>query len=1095
MPLERYLTDLLERRNRVKDESGNYDVLLTLLNEVGNTLKPKIKITGELKDKGADHPDMGLFAEKSKDDKPTHGVIEVKKTSIPIDNTLASDQIVKKYLPFYKVVIVTNYYQFALVTEDSYGKVHIEERYTLADSEAEFWELVQSPHLLSQQHEVPLQEYLSRAMQRTAPISKPEDVAKLLASYAREAKARLEFTHDSDSLTQIRKDLQNALDTTFEGKKGEQFFLSTLVQTMFYGMFSSWVLWHERIDDTQTTFNWLEERDTSNIPVISELFFHLSNRRTLESLGIKDILTWTTDSLNRVNREQFFKAWDADNAIQYFYEPFLKSFDPDLRKQLGVWYTPPEIVRYMVEKVEQTLQAEWGVGLADDDVYILDPCCGTGAYVVEVLKLIYKQSLANGEGDNAGRIARKAIQKRLFGFEILPSPFVVAHLQIALLLSRWNAPIAPQDRAQVYLTNALTDWESNIHNPRDEYLFAELKAEVTASQAVKRGRKIMVVLGNPPYNAFAGTSPKEEMDLVQRYKKGLREEWGINKYNLDDLYIRFFRIAERAISELNQDQRGIVCYISNGSWVEDPSFVVLRQNLLNSFHEFWLENMHGDRMISEVAPDGKSSQSVFSMKGVSSGIEQGTAISLWVRREKMPIDAIGKVWFRDDLNASNATQRRADLLASLVDPNAKTHYLEALPKRENRFSFRPRAVNSAYQESMVSLTNLCSERFSGLAEDRKKSLFGIDKNALERRMKAYFDRNTSWDDLSKLVKGLTDDVSRFDAKDTRKKVLEKESYDESRVQRYLTRPFDIQWCYYSSIRPLWREPRPDYWKRYEIGRESIITRFKPESENEGFPIFFSSQLADYHAMPRNSSIIPFYLRKTNKATEQTTFLGDEIEANLSLVAREYLANFGITDVDTNPEHASLIWLHALAIGYASDYLSDNQSNLQLDYPRIPLPKDKDLLFASAQLGRKVADLLDMDKKVNGVTHGTLTNEVVTIAVPTAVKDSVLLSGWGRPNRNGVGATVGKLVLHDKSYDVYLNKTDDAHWKNIPHAVWNYRIGGYPVLNKWLSYRDNRFLGRALNTDDIREFMHIVRRISALLALTDQLNANYQAMKI
>ena len=577
--LERYISGLVERRNRVKDETGNYDILLALLNEVGSALKPKVRVTGELKNKGADNPDMGMFVEKSKDDKPTNGVIEVKKTSIPINITLASDQVIKKYLPFYKVVLVTNYYQFALMTENEHGNAQIEERYVLAESESQFWELAQQPRKLAELHEEPLKEYLSRAMQRTTPINRPQDVAKLLASYAREAKANLERTEDKNSLEQIRKDLQNALDTTFEGKKGEQFFLSTLIQTMFYGMFSSWVLWHERISDTSAKFNWLEERDTANIPVISELFFHLSNRRTLESLGIKEILEWTTESLNRVNREQFFKNWDTNNAIQYFYEPFLKEFDPDLRKELGVWYTPHEIVAYMVERVDQALQAEWGIGLADDDVYVLDPCCGTGAYLIEVLKHIYKKAVANGEGDNAGRIARKAMQTRIFGFEILPSPFVVAHLQIALLFSQWKAPIEDSDRARVYLTNALTDWEKS-KQPEDNYLFPELRAEVTASQSVKRGRKIMVVLGNPPYNAFAGTTTKEEGDLVQLYKQGLRDEWGIEKYNLDDLYIRFFRIAERTISEMNEDKRGIVCYISNSSWIEDPSFVVLRQHLL-----------------------------------------------------------------------------------------------------------------------------------------------------------------------------------------------------------------------------------------------------------------------------------------------------------------------------------------------------------------------------------------------------------------------------------------------------------------------------------------------------------------------------------
>ena len=751
----------------------------------------------------------------------------------------------------------------------------------------------------------------------------------------------------------------------------------------------------------------------------------------------------------------------------------------------------------MVARVEQTLQAEWGLSLADDEVYILDPCCGTGAYRSEVLKLIHQKAEVNGEGGNAGKIARKAIQTRIFGFEILPSPFVVAHLQIALLLSRWNAPMSDSQRAKIYLTNALTDWEKK--EVPTQLSLPSLKQEVEASQSVKREQRIMVVLGNPPYNAFAGTTTDEEGDLVDVYKVGLAEDWNIKKYNLDDLYIRFFRIAERAITEVNEAKRGIVSYISNASWVKEPSFVVLRQNLLQSFDEFWIENMHGDRKASEVAPDGKSSQSVFAVRGISSGIEQGTAISLWLKREDTRSDTPATVYFRDNLDASNATNRRKQLLDSLEDTEVKQHYCQALPAPDNRLSFRPMQVSAAYQ-SWHLLSALAQKSSNGLMEKRGNALISIDRETLEKRMQTYFDTLVTWEELSALKTGLTKDAAGYKAQNVRAKTLAKKlKYEPENVIAYLFRPFDKRYAYYSQISTLWNRPRPDLWTQYQQDNEFLMSRFKPNHADEGTAFCYTKHLADDHALPTDASCFPFYIYQTAdkkvQSHTQHSFLTTEFKANLSDTARLYLANLGINDVDSNREAAALIWLHALAIGYSTDYVSENKDGLASDYPRIPLPQDKDLLCASAALGRKVADLLDMDKKVDGVTNGTIDKDLAQIAVPTQINDNIPLSGWGRPNRNGVGTMEGKLVKTNSAYDVYLNKKDNARWQNIPLAVWNYRIGGYPVLSKWLSYRDERFLERGLkNPDETREFMHIARRIASLLALEPTLNANYEAVK-
>ena len=199
---------------------------------------------------------------------------------------------------------------------------------------------------------------------------------------------------------------------------------------------------------------------------------------------------------------------------------------------------------------------------------------------------------------------------------------MVAHWQVGNLLTNLGAALDPDkgERPSIYLTNALTGWEPPTGPKATLPLFPELEEERDAAEHVKRDVPILVVLGNPPYNAFAGTSPEEEQGLVEPYKNGLIASWGIKKFNLDDLYIRFFRVAERRIA---QTGRGVVCLSPTIPMSASRRYVVMRRNLLHSFDKFWIENMHGDRNRSEYAPDGRTSETIFAIRGFSSGIRQG----------------------------------------------------------------------------------------------------------------------------------------------------------------------------------------------------------------------------------------------------------------------------------------------------------------------------------------------------------------------------------------------------------------------------------------------------------------------------------------
>jgi len=641
-PLETYLQEVHETHStgaNVKELSF-YPALKDLFDAAGKELKPKIQCVMAMRNQGAGMPDGGLFTKSQVrkgnensilEQTPERGVIEVKSPRDDAQEIAQSEQVIG-YAQRYGLVLVTNLREFVLVKHGAENQVKVLEEYSLAGDEASFWKMTHHPRAAAQEHGARLMEFLKRALLYQAELTDPKDLAWFLASYARDAHALVDAAGDLPALGALRQSMQQALNMEFSDAKGEHFFRSTLVQTLFYGVFSAWVLWYHENPTSRESFDWRLSAYKLKVPVIQSLFHQLSDPRQLQTLGLTKYLELTGAALNRVNRAAFFSKFDQGQAVQYFYEPFLEAYDPELRKELGVWYTPHEIVAYMVERVDRALRSELNLqdGLADPNVYVLDPCCGTGAYPLEVLKRIAKTLKEKGESALLGYELKQAATRRVFGFELLPAPYVISHLQIGLLLQQNDSSLDEGERASVYLTNSLTGWEPP-KEPKQLVYLRELEEERDAADHVKRETPILVILGNPPYNAFAGVAEtEEEKALVQTYKTGLREVWGIKKYNLDELYVRFMRLAEKNIVE--HSGRGIVCYISSFSYLSDPSFVVMREHLLNGFDKFWFDCLNGDsRETGKTTPEGLPDPSVFSTESNKEGIRVGTAIGLMVR--------------------------------------------------------------------------------------------------------------------------------------------------------------------------------------------------------------------------------------------------------------------------------------------------------------------------------------------------------------------------------------------------------------------------------------------------------------------------------
>lgn len=896
--LETYIRSLHSRHGRTVPETGQYGELETLLNTAGAELRPKVIAYTHPRRSEAGIPDLGLYDENQPSEtKPAHGVIEVKPTSGDL-MTIANSQQVTDYLVAYGQVLVTNLYQFVLVTRKD-SRPQIEERYDLARDEATFWAL--NPRTLANDHDAALREYLKRVMRRNAPLASPQDVAWMLASYARQAKARLEVdAQDMQALSAIRGQLEAALGVRFQGEAAEEFFRSTLVQTLFYGVFSAWVLWHERGAAPGARFDlWRNTRHLS-VPVVEELFEQFSASTLLPS-SVEQIMEWTADALNRVDRPAFFERFNTGEAVQYFYEPFLEAFDPELRRQLGVWYTPPEVVEYMVAKVDAALKIELDIpdGLADPRVCVLDPCCGTGAYLVAVLRRIYA-TLAARDGDVlAGQAVQAAMRERVFGFEILPAPFVVAHLQIGILLNALHAPLSAGQRAGVYLTNALTGWEPP-KEPKTRIMFPELEREREAADEVKRERDIIVILGNPPYSGFAGVAIAEERDLTDAYRTtvnpALPKPQG---QGLNDLYVRFYRMAERRIAE--QSGRGIVCFISNYSWLDGLSHTGMRERYLDAFDLITVDNLNGDKYkTGKTTPEGKPDPSIFSTEFSREGIQVGTAIVTLIRKQEHTDTR--HIGFRHLWGVGKRAQLRAE-----ADSGRSVQYAPVTPTLEIGLPFAPHTVGADYLR-WPTIRDIFMALFPGVKTSHDDIVVHIDRQRLIEQVLQYLATNSGFP-----------------------------AFSEDKIVRFAYRPFDIRWLYWDQV--LLDRPRPEYFPHIKPGNLWLLSQ--QHVRRTPTPPQSVTRLGSLHLEERGASYFPVYLYPL--PTEQAGLFDEpappERRPNLSDSARAYLDGIGIS----GDAGAETLFFHMLAMLHAPAYRVENAGALRQDWPRVPLPTSAERL--------------------------------------------------------------------------------------------------------------------------------------------------------
>jgi hypothetical protein len=989
-----------------------------------------------------------------------------------------------------------------------------------------------------------LLDLLEDAVTRFAAIRTPQMLARVLAHQARRAKAALP-RELGVTLKGLREDFGKSLGIRFEGDDGEEFFRSSLVQTVFYSMFAGWALKRSHNDKSPLRWRDLADREKLRIPVLAGLFYDIKHPERLEALRLEPWLERAEATLARVDSESFFArlasprldvSFDpvrhAANAILYFYEPFLESFDPELRKRLGVWYTPPDIVRYQVRQVDHLLRTELGcrLGLADPEVVILDPACGTGAYLVEVLLCINERLQEEGSGGERGRQLLDAICTRVIGFEILTAPFVIAHLQLLLVLASLGVEPKSGKRLTVFLTNALTGWDGSEQLKLN---FPDLVKEHEAARQVKKTARIIVVIGNPPYNRFAGAPIDEEKSLAAHYKgieldrKGkqvgnsrLYTDWGIRKHLLDDLYIRFFRLAEMRIGEAAE--YGVVSFISNSSFLTGRSHPIMRDSLLHNFDEVWIDNLHGNRIASERTPSGDSCETVFNIPGGGPGIKPGTSISTFVKHRSPGRKAgIARVHYRDFWG--RAADKRRALVESLgmgkwavrkrkeaaVNSAGPRPFESFVPTKENRWKLMPRVDVAGYDE-WPSIDELFNTSLQGVNHNRglDGGLVDVDRGVIEKRMADYFS-DLPDSVLTARYPTLFQARARYEPEVERRQLKKSSAYSKDRVVPYLVFPLDSRWLYYESEGKLLNEKRPELMRNL-VGNEFLVTVPQARRLSEALPML-ASQAFDLHLHDRGAVGFPvevvdpefgttLFSRRTGARPGWRANLTSEVWAT---IAKRWGSPIEL-DTQEARDVARRLARVCLAICHSPTYQEDHAEALAQDFARVPIATERALFDRIADAGDTVSKLLNPLVDPSALIEALLGKDASMLAVTTARKGGQVAEGnwmvsvsyyggakgrWqpravasGEPSRSQWGTLTGDLWINGETF-----------FKNVPERVWQFELGGYPVLKKWLGYRDvKRSGGRELTLAEVQHFRSMVQRIAALLELHPQLDAHYAA---
>jgi len=865
------------------------------------------------------------------------GFIETKDLGENLDKILETDQI-EKYIGGIDNLLLTNYLRFILIRKGR--RVYDYSLFTLSDLDKGHLTLsndkIETFHSLINEffgYKLPT---ISSAEELAIELSKR---AKLLKELAEEQLLDdLRKIEDRGQPSSIY-DFYQGIKELIRDIKVEDC-ADAYAQTVTYGLFLAKRECKNKLDRRMASFY-----IPKNVGVIKRIFLNISGEEFPSNISwiVDDII----DILNAADLEEILTTIDKrgkkdKDPIIFFYEDFLNYYEPEKRKHLGVYYTPRPVVNFIVNSLHSILKRYFDkpLGFADDSVNVLDPAIGTGTFFW-ITYLVALQELKKLElsGMISDKI-REHLLKHFYGFEILITPYVISHLKLTDLLQRWRYKFNDDDRIQVYLTNTLNPYETTF---LDIPFFREITEESRIANQIKIKKPILVVMGNPPYAGISANKGKWIDDLLKKgYTRadGSKDD-GYYKVNgeplgeknpkwLQDDYVKFIRYAQWKI---DKNGEGIVGFITNHSYLDNPTFRGMRESLLQSFDRIYILNLHGNALKKERCPNGRKDENVFDIK-------QGVAIGIFIKNKKL---GEKKVYYAD---LWGLRKDKYQWLDRHTINNVKWQEVEPVSPS---YFFIPRDMNLEKEYNKFwKITDIFPINSVGVVTSRDNFVIDFDKNILKQRIEDFTNDKVS-DELVRNKFKLRDKKG-WKLPDARRIIMEKEHWENS-ITEVLYRPFDTRWIFYDDtlIERSRREVMRHMLKEnlgLAVGRQwSVI------GSREYDIVFVSEFITDFNLFRRGGELIfPLYL-----------FSNSDKKPNFSPEFLKFISGkYGKTPP---PEE---IFYYIYAVLYSPTYRKKYEKFLQYDFPRIPFVEDHNKFKKLSELGKELVKLHLMKKNIRNL---------------------------------------------------------------------------------------------------------------------------------
>ena len=817
----------------------------------------------------------------------------------------------------------------------------------------------------------------------------------------------------------------------------EKQFADMFAQTLAYGLFAARI-------HTPPNKAFTREMAAYNLPKTNPFLRKLFAE--IAGINMPDSIAWAVDDIVELLKhadmfeilKDFGKGKGKEDSVVHFYETFLAAYDPKMRELRGVYYTPEPVVSYIVRSIDHLLKTRFKrpKGLGDENTLILDPATGTATFLYSVIDQIH-QKFANQVGAWDDYVA-KHLLNRIFGFELLMAPYAVAHLKIGMQLQDTGYKFESDQRLGIYLTNTLEEAAK-----KSEQLYASWIAdEANAAAKVKREDPILVVLGNPPYSKFSANRSKDKEGkltfigkLIEDYKTVDGEPLGErNPKWLQDDYVKFIRFAQWRIDLTGE---GIVGFITNHGYLDNPTFRGLRRSLLKAFNSIYIYNLHGNSRKKEPAPDGCEDKNVFD-------IQQGVSILICIKEKG---------------NSESAQFYYADLWGSreskyiqLNEADFSTmRWTECSPARP-QYLFLPQDTALAKEyEAFWPVTEIFGVYASTVTTARNDFAMAYDPETLMKRISDLSDRQID-DETIRNKYGLKD-VSYWSLSRARKQLLEFRT-SSAFIRPYCYRPFDFRFVFYHEA--ICERLRYEVMQHMKDSNLALLTH-RPQSPDNFTYVYCTRMIGDQCVAANksggggNSFQFPSYIFPQIESSRRPNLTPSFLKVLAEKLGLPQEEPFGMPKGVATED----IFNYVYAILHSPTYRTRYAEFLKRDFPRLMLTSNLKLFRFLVMKGA----------------------ELVALHLLESPKVHDFITGFPEKGDN----VVERVQYTDKDKRVWINKVQ--YFSGVPKSVWEFHIGGYQVCEKWLKDRK----GRALTYEDIQHYQKIVVALNETIRLMSEVD--------